>query len=206
MVMALAALAAGGCNIVGPAAYIVEGPPTVSALYKLPKDSKVVVFVDDRRNVMPRLRLRSMLGDTATQTLLNEKLVAAAVDSNAAYRVATAEDYGTPMPIDEVGRQVDAEIVIYAEPTQFVLFDRGLPRPYCTMNVRVVDSRTGAKLWPMDAPSYQLRAAMSERTESHYRARDGELIQEELATLAGLRLAQIFYEHEPNPLDGEVGP
>ena len=40
----------GSCNILGPAIYMVEGPPKDAAVFKLDKDRPTLILVDDRLN------------------------------------------------------------------------------------------------------------------------------------------------------------
>jgi hypothetical protein len=41
-----------GCNYAVPAMWIAQGPPKKPAEFTLPKDKKLVVFVDDRKSVV----------------------------------------------------------------------------------------------------------------------------------------------------------
>ncbi len=50
-----------GCNILGPAILLVEGPPKVQAQFTLEKKRPTVVFVDDRASVLPRRALRQQI-------------------------------------------------------------------------------------------------------------------------------------------------
>ncbi len=196
-----------GCNVVAPVAYVIEGPPTVDAQYELPQ-KKIVVFVDDRGSVMPRARLRQALAMKTTNTLLqDQKLVPAAITPEAAARVASVEDYETPMAIDEVGRQVGAEVIIYVEPLQFTLASGVVPQPTSLLRVKVIECKTGKRLWPQDPSGYTVRADMAAQNESAYNTPDAlTLLQQTLAEVAGLRVAQLFYKHEANPLDAQVNP
>ena len=72
---AAAALAAAGCNMAVPALYVMQGPGKKPAVYTLPEDRKLVVYVDDRRNVVSRLQLRAQLADDIGTMLRSEELV-----------------------------------------------------------------------------------------------------------------------------------
>jgi len=196
-----------GCNVLEPVTYAIEGPPTVPALFQLP-EKKIVVFVDDRSSIIPRTRLRRVLADRATNELLREQqIVPAAVEASAAVRIAQTEDADGLMSIAEIGRRVGADIVIYARPIRFSLSSGGMPKPIAVLGVKVINTRTGVKMFPTDAENseYTLTATMAAKTGSHYETEQSrQTLEESLADYAGLRLAQIFYEHEPNPLDGDL--
>ncbi len=196
-----------GCNIVTPAAYLIEGPPTVEAAYILP-EQKIVVFIDDRSSKIPRTRLRRIITDRATNELLRvEQLVPAAIDSGAASRLVQQEDNANLLSIDEIGRRLGAEIVIYVRPLEFNVISNGAPRPTATMAIKVIDVATGQKLFPpkMSTGEHVLTAQMAFKPGSAYTTGDSlRALQEALADLTGLRIAQVFYKHETNPLNAEV--
>ncbi len=195
-----------GCNIVGPAAYVLEGPATIDPVYVLPK-VKIVVFLDDRGSVIPRTRLRRIVAANATKQLLQVKrMVPAAVDGDAAVRVAEAESSGDLLSIDEIGRRVGADIIIYVQPQSFGLMSGGMPRPSADLLVKVIDCQTGERLFPAGFTSnaHMVTATMAIKPGSHFENADTvRQLEEDLADFAGLRLAQVFFEHELNPLDAE---
>lgn len=84
---ALPALVAAGCNYVTPALWIAQGPPKKPAEFTLPKDKKTVVFVDDRKNAVSRMQLRSQLADDVGQTLKSQGLVDNMVSGRELYRL-----------------------------------------------------------------------------------------------------------------------
>lgn len=199
-------LALTACNIISPIAYIADGPPTKSALYTLPQ-RKIVIFLDDRGSVIPRTRLRRIITQSATRQLLQvERLVPAAIDPDAAVRIAQSETNNQLLSIDQIGAQAGADIIIYIQPQAFALISRGLPRPTAEFRVKVIDTATGQRLFPvgMGPSEFLLTVAMAVKPGSHFENADSiRTLEESLADFAGLRIAQIFYKHEPNPLDGE---
>lgn len=210
MVAVLLALATSGCNIVAPIAYIIEGPPTTGPLYQLPA-GKVVVFIDDRGDVVPRARLRTTMATRATTELLNnvETQISGAITPTAIARVTDQDQFARLLPIDEIGRRVGADIVIYATVERFELIAQAMPRPTAVLRVKIIDSNTGQRLWPTGLDGeygYRLVVQMGVKTASHYEPSAIDQLQEQLADFTGLRLAQIFLQHEVNPLDGRVNP
>lgn len=202
----LAVLPLKGCDQVAAIAYVVEGPPTVDPLYKLPKE-KVVVFVDDRASIIMRSTLRREIAETVTEEIvLNQKLVAGGIHPDAATNVAMSEAVDNLLPIDEIGREAGADVLIYVEPLRFTLVQDGMPRPFAQYVVKVIDCETGARLWPEDEMGHPVPVMMNYKVGSYYEDGNRELLERQLAQFSGLRIAQLFYEHEPNPLDGELNP
>jgi len=196
----------GGCNVAGPIYAFAEGPPTVEAQYVLPEESRVVVFIDDRANRLPRARLRTTIASRTTDLLFAEKqVVAEAIDPASAARLAAAEDLaGSLKSIDEIGRDVGADVVIYAVIDRFSLAEEGVPRPVCVMRVKVIDVETGERLFPSDERGRPVVARMGFKSASAYDADRLRTLDTTLAEFAGMRLAELFYEHEVNPLDGRL--
>jgi len=203
----IACTAMTGCNILEPLTYAVEGPPQAPAVYQLP-EKKIVVFVDDRSSIIPRTRLRRTLAHRTTNDLLRvQQIVPAAVEPSAAVRLAQTEDSGHLLSIAEIGRRIGADLVIYIHPIRFSLSSGGLPKPIAVLGVKIIDTRTGDRLFPIELGSTEhiLTATMAAKTGSNYDTEQARKeLENSLADFAGLRVAQLFYEHEPNPLDGEV--
>lgn len=206
--LALAALAQG-CNIVTPAAYIIEGPPSNDAQYTLP-DRKVVVFVDDRKNLLSRTQLRTIIGDKVASDLLAKSLVPDAVASRDALAVARRdESAGKPLSTAEIGEKVGAEVVIYVKVTSFNIAEPGgTPRPNATAQVRVIDASNRARLFPSDPedPGAEVPSTMREVSMDLYNSMSGRRsVEEQLASNLGDRVAKLFYKHEKNELGKGIG-
>lgn len=204
--LASVALWSGGCNLVGAGAYIIHGPEKQPAEYVLPQ-KMAVVFIDDRANVFPRSRLIQQTALRATNELLKvAKVVPGALDPSTITREAARETTGRLMPIDEIGRKVNAEIVIYAVPRTFSLADERGTIPTCILDVKVVDCQTGERLWPAATESeyHSLTVELAYKSPLRYEDERLQELQQKLADVTGLRLAQLFYQHERNPLDAQV--
>lgn len=199
-------LSAAGCNIVGPAMYLVQGPNKTPAQFTLPQQT-TVVFIDDRANILPRSRLIRQMALGATNELLKvQQIIPEAIDPEAINREAVRETSGHLMSIDEIGRKVGAGVVIYAVPRQFSLVDDRGTVPTCILEVKVVDTESGLRLWPGPREYEYHRLVVELAYKSPLRYDDGKVdeLQQQLATTAGLRLAQLFFPHEKNPLDARV--
>ena len=206
--LVLTALAAA-CNIVTPAAYIIEGPPSNDAQYTLP-DRKVVVFVDDRKNMLSRTQLRTIIGDKVSGDLLAQKLVPDAVASRDALAVARRdESAGKPLTTAEIGEKVGAEVVIYVRMLTFNIAEPGgAPRPNATAQVRVIDATNRTRLFPSDPEDLgvEVPSTMREVSLDLYNTTTGRRsVEEQLATNLGDRIAKLFYKHEKNELGKGIG-
>jgi hypothetical protein len=201
------ALSAGGCNIVGPAMILIEGPGEVEAAYKLDPTKKTVIFVDDPANKIAQRRIRSQIGSVAQDTLLQKKLVREGymIDARSALAVADRgieNGSGTGsklLSVTEIGEAVGAEVVIYVLITRFdVVSDSPDFAPISTIEVKIFDVTTHSRLWPAGAEQ-GYRTDFSKRTSKidQVRSRSGALqAQSDLARLTGLGLAQMFYDVE----------
>jgi hypothetical protein len=207
--LAVALLADGGCNIVVPAAYIIEGPPSNDAQFTLP-DRKVVVFVDDRTNLLSRTQLRTVIGDKVGGDLLAKELVPEVIASRDALAVARRdESMGKPLSTAEIGEKVGAEVVIYVRVMSFNLTEPGgNPQPNAMARVRVIDATNRARLFPTDVedPGAEVNSDMREVSLDLYNSTSGRRsVEEQLATNLGDRIGKLFYKHEKKELGKGMG-
>lgn len=188
----------GGCNIVGPALYFAHGPEKTRKLHTLDADKPTVVFIDDRQNRVPRRILRISMAEEAEQTLMSTKAVRDMISGQSALTAAGNDRSGRPLPIADIGRAVDAKIVIYATVDDFTLTPDGQTfAPTARVRVKVIDIEDESRSWPED-PAGQpifIRAQVTSRdlpasVAARYRA------EEELARLTGLHIARLFHDHE----------
>ena len=196
--LALGVSALASCNLATPIAYAIYGPGKVEARFELDPEASTVVFVDDPNSQVGRRRDRDIVAQTATQTLLSKGLVIDMVDPQAATLAATKERHGAALSITEIGAAVDADVIVYALLTEFTLSaDGNAYNPSAVLRVKVLDRRTGGRIWPDDPRGSTVRI----RPEF----RPGELPQDQadlaeanadLASRAGLAIAQLFYKHE----------
>ena len=206
---AAAAVGVGSCNIIVPAAYIIEGPPSNDAQYTLP-DRKVVVFVDDRKNLLSRTQLRTAIGDKVAADLLAQALVPEAIASRDAVAMARRdESAGKPLSTAEIGEKVGAEVVIYVRVLSFNLSEPGgNPLPNALARVRVIDATNRARLFPTDVedPGVEVASDMREVSMDLYNSTSGRrTVEDMLASDLGDRIAKLFYKHEKKQLGKGMG-
>lgn len=194
---------AGGCNIAGPFVAVMAGPEGYKARYVLPKEQVAVVFVDDRTNVAPTRSVRELVGLTAERALLKSGVVKDMVQSRLVLSTLRSERMGEPMTIAQVGRSVQARVVIYATLDSWSLSPDGQTfSPKADLRVKVVDAETSARLWPGGDEQADGYAQLSVAVPPQSRAAPTTTAATaeahlELARWVGLRLAQMFYDHGP---------
>lgn len=198
-----------GCNIVTPAAYILNGPPSVEAQYTL-ADVPTVVYIDDRSNQVNPVSLRRVIGDTASEDLMVKKLVTTTISPQDAMNIAAQHDRSNQiMPIEEIGKAVGAKQVIYVEMVQFAdTPDRYTPRPAATCRVRVIDVENRKRVFPAaDAkePACTLQVTSGTIDPEVYKTRAGRLETfKALAFETGHEIGKLFYKHERKELGGSL--
>lgn len=213
LVMACLVAAAGlsGCNYISAGAYIVSGGAKRDAEYKL-QDRPTVVVVDDRRNVVNPTTLRRRIADRVSQELLDNDLVTKVIDPRDAMGAMSREDrYSEPMPMDEIGRAVGAEVLIYVNMTRFTnSADGRTPQPLASGNVRVIDVTNREKLFPAPDSEQEARAVqvkMPEMDPSAFQTRSSaNKVYRELANEFGREVAKRFYRHPVRDLGGNLNP
>ncbi|MBX3356092.1 MAG: hypothetical protein KF724_10410 [Phycisphaeraceae bacterium] len=196
-----------GCNIIVPAAYILEGPPTVDAEFTLP-DRRTVVFVDDTRNMLPRTALRTRLGDRTATLLLENGLITQAIASSEAIQVVRRFDSESKrISMAQVGEELGAETVIHVKVTSFMLSPDGeTPRPLAEAEVRVIDVAGGRRLYPTGDSHRPVVAQLREQPLENYRSSVGRRdMEDQLADQLGRSVAVLFYRHQKKELGERLG-
>jgi hypothetical protein len=198
LVPAFAAAVTAGCNIVGPAFYFIHGPEKTKKIYKLDKERTAVIFIDDRANRIPRRATRVAMGEEAEGMLLKDRAVKDLVSTQSALVAAGKDAGGQPVSIAEVGRAVQAEIVIYATIDDFHLTADGQSfNPGASFRVKVVDAVKDVRLWPDKADGYPVVVRTTPRTTDPPSSTAARFAAEdELARQCGRELAWLFVTHE----------
>ncbi len=205
--LAVALLALGfvpaSCNIAGPALYLIQGPPKTPAAFMLP-DKPTVVFVDDRRNVLPRYELRAAIGDQAAEELLTNKVVDKTFSSRELMNMVRKQDTDKDLTaIDAIGRAAGADQIIYVKIVAWALTPDGYtPRPTAGAEVRVFDCVNRVKLFPVDDERgrYVEGFVVLDNSELYKSTATRRKLEDALAAQLGTDVAKLFYEHETNEL------
>ncbi len=211
LALTITALVAG-CNFAGPALFLVSDDRT-PAVHELDPKRTAVVFVDDRNSVLPMRTLRDRIAKGAEAGILKEKLLEAdLISSDSLQAVIAAERFSRPQSIAQIGRSVGADQVIWATVDTFRLTPDGSTHaPSAIVRVKVIDSKTGERLFPLKAeggqdPSYVLAIAEKNRatpvpTSNADRIRE----QQEIADTLGRRLGELFFKHSWRDPDSKIG-
>ncbi|MCI0365810.1 MAG: hypothetical protein L0Y44_00420 [Phycisphaerales bacterium] len=205
LVMCGGLVGAGGCNVIGPAAYIIDGPPSTEARHEL-ADVPTVVFIDDRSNVVNPISLRRVIADKASENLMIQEVLTKTISPQDAMVVAAQRERNSQiLPIEEIGKFVGAKQVIYVEMAQFqTTADGYTPRPIASCRVRVIDVENRKRVFPPAESPVQaqvVNVAAREFSPELFRTRAGRLkVLEGLAIETGDRIAKLFYKHETKEL------
>lgn len=188
------------CNIVGAAAYIVEGPPRVAAVTSLDADRPTVIFIDDRSSRVPRRSLRVIIGQTAEETLIAEKVVKQQnmIAAQSSLRAAMSEPPDEPLSIADIGLAVGADVVVYVTIDAWTLSkDAGSFSPLVSARVKITDASSRTRLWPADPQGYVLRVEPATRAADLPRSSAERAAAEaDLAKRTGEALARMFFESD----------
>lgn len=205
LVLAMAALGAvaTSCNIAGPALYLIQGPPKTPAAFILP-DKPTVVFVDDRRNVLPRYDLRAAIGDRTAEELLAANVVQKTFSSRELMNLVRKQDTDKDLTaIDAIGRAAGADQIIYVKIVGWALTPDGYtPRPTAGAEVRVFDCVERVKLFPVDEERgrYVEAFVTLDNSELYKSTANRRKLEDALAAQLGVDVAKLFFEHETNEL------
>ena len=200
-----------GCNILGPASYIVSGPPSVDAQYTL-DDVPTVIYIDDRANQVNPVSLRRVIADTASTDLMVKKMLTTTISPQDAMNIAARNDRNKEiMSIEEIGTSVGAKQVIYVEMVQFADTPDGyIPRPVAICRVRVIDVENRKRLFPGPDEhdnARQVQVPTHEVDPDLYRTRSGRLqVSQDLALDTGHEIGKLFYKHERKELGSNLNP
>lgn len=211
-----AALAAGalplaGCNILGPAYYLVAGQPKKPAVYEL-APRPTLVFVDDRLNAIPfdSSQIRRTIADHVSTTLMEKEILTETFSPYDAMALARQHDReGDPMSIDQLGRAVGAEQVIYVKMTAFRGSADGFsPRPMAGCEIKVIDVVNRARLFPppgADSPWYSVEVESPPvGLERYSTASQRRELQTMLALLLADRVGKLFYRYVPDEIGSRL--
>lgn len=199
------AAAAGGCEGVGLFGQAFK--PKEKALYPI-ADRPTLVLVDDPTNALSDPSLNALMAANVGYHLQRERRVTQLVPPESVYPMASelGKEFAT-MPVDEVGRRVGAEQVISVliEGAQ-IHSQPGVIRPMIAVRVKLIDARSGRRLFPAAGGADVADPLRSTRghpvaTQLFYRygtdPNRGEVMQavRRLAAKAGRDVARLFHDY-----------
>lgn len=188
-----------GCNILGPAIVIFQGPPKVHAEHDLDRQRTVAVVIDDPDSIVPSMGYRRVMLATVQDQLASGAKVKEVIDSRDTMAVLQRDSARERMSLTEIGKAIGAEQVVWARVEGFSLAARtGEYRPNAQLRVKVIDVTANEKAWPSEPPDgYFLEVTM--RVRPDYVPESGPEVRtamEDLAKYAGRAMAELFYTQE----------
>jgi len=196
-----------GCNIVAPLAYIASGPPKVDARHKLDASRTHVVFIDDRASRLPRRSLRIETAEAVEQTLMRREVLPEeqVLTTRAAMRVASAERYGSPLSIAEIGASAGADVIIYATVDAWSLSRDGVSlSPAARGRVKVIDAAADERLFPPGRDGFPVRVELPQSPSQMPTGAERRAAHIGLAQAFGAQIARLFFQHERDALSGQL--
>ena len=187
-----------------------NGGPTTPAVYVLP-DRITAVLVDDPDRTLTDPRVPRTIGAVAIHNMrfhdAPKTATLVAADQVARLEARLGDDWHTTA-IDDIGRRLNAEQVVYARLTPIALDAQrgeldGIPS--LRLDVKVIDAATGARVWPPDTvgspDGYAVvtRPTIAQRRDRLSGKETARQTLDHLTEEAGLALGQLFYDWAPPP-------
>lgn len=200
VVATVPAFVAGGCNIVAPIAYAIEGPGTIDAEHEL-LPVRTAVLVDDRDSILPRTALRVELGEAVGKTLLDEEVVPEVLSTRDVIAYVRAQERkDAQLSMQKIAEGLKVKQLIYVEVMSFDLIDRGgSPRPTATAYVKVLDIDGKQRSYPPPdmIDGREVTAQIREVDPELFRTPSARrTVEDQLVTRLGRQIARLFFEHE----------
>lgn len=198
-IMLLAALTTicSGCNVLGFAAQAVGGENPKPALFKMDKKAATVVVAENFDNpAQAALDAEPLARFTNDQLRANS--VVPTIDPSKIYTLqqSNSEKYRA-LTIAAVGRAVSADQVLYIEIVNVsVRTDPGtdLFKGDGEVRVKVIDTKTGATVWPLDEAGGHRVLAETRLRRTGENGQNELTTRNELARELANKVAQLFYE------------
>jgi hypothetical protein len=172
-------------------------PQTVKAKYKLPKGKKVLVLVDDIRDLERFQVVRQPLTRSLNRELTKARVAAETVPFDRVLDLACRQPHFHQMEVKEVGRRLGADIVLYVRVDGFSLRDHEVVTLWhgrLGVTVLVIDVAKGL-LWPQDRPGGLALPDIELKEVDNPSEQYGQTVTEDLCRAAADRIAKLFYDH-----------
>lgn len=188
-----------GCNILGPAYVLFQGPPKVHAEHDLDRQRTVAVVIDDPDSIVPSMGYRRVMLATVQEQLASGAKVKEVIDSRDTMAVLQRDSARERLSLAEIGKAIGAEQVVWARVEGFSLAARtGEYRPNAQLRVKVIDVTANERAWPNEPPDGFL-LDVNMRVRPDYVPSSGpeeRTAMEDLARYTGRAMAELFYTQE----------
>lgn len=186
----------GGCaDAMGWMAELFSPDSTDPPLYAVDKHKTILVMPDDYYSRLPNDTTRSMLANDLNKLLLEQSVAASTIPFSKLQEAENAKDFDK-LSVDQVGRQVGADIVLYVIFDNMSLKDdqqNDLWHGRLALRVKLVDAKTGVRLWPTDREAWPIETV--DIAPSSTAADYAPVLTQELVTEAAKRITYLFCEH-----------
>ena len=198
-VLLVAGLYISGCGAMGWFASWFP-PDAVDAVYKFPKDKIVLVLVDDPKGLGREASIQLGLANALNDQLLEHKIAKDVIPQRKLLFEMARTSAFQQLSISEIGKRLQADIVLYVKIEQFALKDNRLSPIWhgeLGTTVRVVGVAEKGRLWPKDRyQGYAMPEINSPRESDDESKRMGEKITTRMAKDMADKIAKLFYKHE----------
>ncbi len=193
----LAAMYSGGCAL--GVLFVPDPHQLIQAEYKIPKGQKVAVLIDDNLAPLPSPTMKSQLAKKISDILISNKAIKdyQAIKYEKVKRVATKIIDNKKISIKKVGELVKADYVIYVNIIEFNLqsdSDNPLIKPLARAYVKVIDVKTGERVWPVSFLGKEVMASQRMAAELASSPKRTEYADKLLDSLAE-HIAWLFCNH-----------
>lgn len=202
-------LAAGqmSCQVAGFFIAALEPPKKVKPQYTPPRNTRVLVFVDDRANPTENEPLRRELTERINKHLAAQRLVAEVIPyEQVTILRASRRDFATMNEI-QVGRGCNADTVLHVRITDFrlkeldeiPLWDARVAAMVRWLSVKPEDQHAPC-LWPTGntmTQGFSVAAAVPAKEDTAESF--GVLLTQQLTERMADTIVKLFYEHEVAP-------
>lgn len=197
-----------GCEATSILVEAVQGPEKVEPKHVL-ADVPTLVMVEDPHHQLNNPGLARQVATTATHYLTFHEVLEEAAFIEPKKLVKLEAEMGekwSQTPIDEIGRRLGAEQVVYAKINYAKYHHAGtLYRPEASIDVKVINAADGKRIWPNaspmsnpDSPQPGHEVKIKDRFVSSESRYVGDSTTDDLARRladdAGLLIARLFYQ------------
>jgi hypothetical protein len=190
LLLALLPVAFASCSLL----YFLHGKGDEPALYTLPKDQRVLVFVDAPPSISLPPGYAASLGDKIGKHLFKYKAATKIVTQDRLTELRNDPTFGD-RGIADVAHATDADVIVYVNVITFnvgMISGGTVSRGDAQALVKVVD-KNGHHLWPLNSESgMPVDAHVDENLEDK---RDEAATLSEISDLLALHVGRIFHSY-----------
>ena len=182
----LAALLLAGCGM----------EDKQKALYKLPKNQRVLVFVDVHPTVVAPAGFATQVAEKVGVELFRYKALEHTVAPGRLNELRRNQEAFNKMGVADIARATDADVVICVDLVTFsasTLSDKSVTQGFAQAMVKVIDSH-GKRLWPGDGSAGK---EIDERVDPAFAdQRDQDAVAKELGDKLARDVARLFHDYD----------